>query len=67
MPSYFEGQCIAVLEAMAYGCAAIATRVGGLQQTFCDGEDGVLIDPQSAGALIRHCVIYCWMNSIREK
>lgn len=53
MPSYFEGQCIAVLEAMSYGCATIATRVGGLQQTFCDGEDGVLIEPQSAGALIK--------------
>lgn len=51
MPSYFEGQCIAVLEAMAYGCATIATRVGGLQQTFTDGEDGILVAPKETEGL----------------
>lgn len=53
MPSYFEGQCIAVLEAMVYGCATIATRVGGLQQTFHDKRDGILIKPQNAEELTK--------------
>lgn len=51
MPSYFEGQGIAVLEGMAYGCAPVATRVGGLQQTFDDGKDGLLIGPRDPGQL----------------
>ena len=53
MPSYFEGQCIAVLEAMSYGCATIATRVGGLQQTFCDKQDGILIAPGNTEELVQ--------------
>lgn len=51
MPSYFEGQGIAALEGMAYGCASVATKVGGLQQTFADGEDGLLVEPQNTGQL----------------
>lgn len=65
MPSYFEGQCIAVLEAMSYGCATIATKVGGLQQTFCDGEDGMLIEPQSTDALVN--ALRCLLLDVQYK
>lgn len=51
MPSYFEGQGIAVLEGMAYGCTPVASRVGGLQQTFIDGKDGLLVEPKNVKQL----------------
>lgn len=42
LPSYFEGQSIAILEAMAYSCAVAASDVGGIPQMISDGETGVL-------------------------
>ena len=35
---------MALLEAMGYGRACIATRVGGVPQVVDDGRDGVLVD-----------------------
>lgn len=40
-----EGQSLACLEAMASGCAVVATRVGGLPEMIDDGVDGMLCDP----------------------
>lgn len=40
-----EGQSLACLEAMASGCAVVATRVGGLPELVRDGVDGLLCDP----------------------
>lgn len=65
MPSYFEGQCIAVLEAMAYGCAPIVTRVGGLQQTFDEGKDGLLIEPKNVEQLAY--VLDVLMSDVEKK
>ena len=65
MPSYFEGQCIAVLEAMAYGCATIATRVGGLQQTFTSGQDGILVAAEETEELIN--ALEHLLENIEEK
>ena len=36
---------MALLEAMGYGRACIATRVGGVPQVVDDGRDGILVDP----------------------
>ncbi len=52
VPSVWEepwGQVAA--EAATVGKAVIATRVGGLQDVVVDGETGILVPPNDAGAL----------------
>lgn len=44
-PSRNEGMPMALLEAMGYGRACIATRVGGVPQVLNDGRDGILVEP----------------------
>lgn len=51
LPSYFEGQSVAILEAMANCCAVVASRTGGIPQMIIDGETGILIEPQSESSL----------------
>lgn len=51
LPSRDEGQSNVVLEAMAAGCAVLATRVGGNATLLEDGAAGVLFDCSDAVAL----------------
>ena len=46
LPTYFEGLPISLLEGMAYGCACIASEVGGIPQLIDDGKNGILIRPK---------------------
>lgn len=57
LPTYFEGLPMSLLEGMAYGCACLATEVGGIPQVVTDRKDGVLIPPKDVQAL---------KNAIRE-
>lgn len=50
-PSLSEGFGRAVLEAMAYGKAVVASRVGGLREIIRDGENGFLVEPGDPVAL----------------
>lgn len=43
LPTYFEGLPMSLLEGMAYGCACIASAVGGIPQVIEDNKDGILI------------------------
>jgi glycosyltransferase involved in cell wall biosynthesis len=52
MPSRWEGFPLVALEAMRAGLAIIATNVGGLPEIVEDGETGLLIPPNDAGALV---------------
>lgn len=41
-----EGTSLSLLEAMASGCAVIATNVGGMTNIVIDGYNGTLINPE---------------------
>jgi len=51
LPSLSEGTPRVLNEARAFGCAAIATRVGGIPTVVDDGVDGLLVPPQNPAAL----------------
>lgn len=54
LPSYSEGLSNALMEAMASGCACVATNVGGNAFLLEDGVSGLLFRPGDRTALQRH-------------
>ena len=53
LPSRYEGMPNALLEAMASGCAVIATRVGAVADMLQHDRNGLLVPPGDADALAR--------------
>ncbi len=51
LPSYFEGQPVSLIEAMAASCAVAATRTGGIPQMVADGETGLLFAAKDEASL----------------
>lgn len=51
MSSIFEGLPIALLEAMASGCAVISTDAGGIKEVIRHEQDGLLCGVDEAGKL----------------
>jgi glycosyltransferase involved in cell wall biosynthesis len=51
LSSRWEGLPVALMEASALGLPIVATRVGGVADTFHDGIDAVLVPPGSPRAL----------------
>jgi colanic acid/amylovoran biosynthesis glycosyltransferase len=46
-----EGLPVALLEAMAAGCAVIGSRIAGIDAAVVDGDSGLLVPPGNAAAL----------------
>jgi glycosyltransferase involved in cell wall biosynthesis len=51
VPSRWENFPYVCLEAMASGCAVVASRVGGLAEIIEDGVNGILVEPGDDRAL----------------
>lgn len=51
LPSYFEGQSVALLEGMVYGCACVASDVGGIPQMLIHEENGLLVPVKDTKAI----------------
>jgi len=51
LPSQAEGISNTLLEAMACGCAPVATDVGGNPELVEEGANGLLVSPQDSNAL----------------
>ncbi|MEO6563665.1 MAG: glycosyltransferase [Nitrosospira sp.] len=51
LPSYFEGQPMALLEAMAAGVLVVASRVGGIPDIVRDQHTGILTEPGDINGL----------------
>ena len=51
MPSYFEGQSVSILEAMANSCGIVASKTGGIPDMIIEGETGLFAVPKDTGTL----------------
>ena len=54
LPSYAEGQPIAILEAMSASLPIISSRVGSIPEVVEDGKSGFLITPGDLVGLKKH-------------
>jgi glycosyltransferase involved in cell wall biosynthesis len=51
VPSRSEGTPRVLVEARAFGCPVVGTRVGGIPTSIADGADGLLVPPDDPPAL----------------
>lgn len=51
LPSYFEGQPVSVLEAMASACGIVASKTGGIPDMIIEGDTGLFAVPKDAKTL----------------
>lgn len=66
MSSILEGQPLALVEAMAYGCPIIATCVGGIPELIQDGVNGFLCPPADPACLADKVCTFIEQPDLRE-
>jgi glycosyltransferase involved in cell wall biosynthesis len=67
LPSHSESFSNALLEAMACGCCAIGSRVGGTPELIADGRTGLLFAPGDVDDLARKLRLAIEDRSLRER
>ncbi len=53
MPSYFEGQSVSILEAMANACGIVASKTGGIPDMILEEETGLFALPKDTKTLVK--------------
>lgn len=67
LPTYFEGLPVSLLEGMAYGCACVASNVGGIPYMMLPEETGLLIPPKDTKALKDALIKLLEDNALQKK
>ena len=67
LPSLFEAFSNSLMEAMACGCCAIASRVGGNPELVIDGKTGLLFEKANAGDLAERLAVVIENASFRQQ
>jgi glycosyltransferase involved in cell wall biosynthesis len=65
--SLWEGQPIAMLEAMAANVPVVATKVGGIPEILIDGQDGLLAKPKDPDSLADQIIKMIEDDELRKK
>lgn len=66
LPSYFEGQPIVILEAMASGALVVASDVGGIPDLVTHMETGLLVEPGDVRQLAEALVAGLALNPLND-
>ncbi|XHR26838.1 MAG: glycosyltransferase family 4 protein [Chthoniobacteraceae bacterium] len=67
LPSRMEPRGIVSLEAMAAAKAVVATRVGGVPEMIAHEQNGLLVEPENAGALANAMVRLIADRDLRKR
>lgn len=62
-----EGMCLALVDAMAAGKPAVATRAGGIPEVMLDGITGYLVEPRDHEALAERLVVLLKNGLLRRQ
>jgi L-malate glycosyltransferase len=65
LPSYTESFPLTILEAMASGVPAVASKVGGIPEMIDDGVDGILVEPGNSEQLAEGIVNLLTSKALR--
>jgi glycosyltransferase involved in cell wall biosynthesis len=66
LPSFSEGLCLALLEAMASGVPVIASRVGGIPEILNGPDLGMMVSPSSIEELALAMERFCGMDQVKR-
>jgi len=67
LPSYAEGQPIALLEAMAAGLPVISSKVGSIPEVVKEGINGFLIQPGNTDSIVEYLKVLIFDKELRER
>ncbi|MFX0132586.1 MAG: glycosyltransferase family 4 protein [Candidatus Hodarchaeota archaeon] len=67
MPSLYEGCPVALLEAMAFGKAIIASNIPSIKEIVTNNKEAILIDPHNIEELKKAILFLSYNSDIRKK